>query len=159
MLGLKLIHVSKRGPWWPMQLIYLYSSGLLHWYWDNRVIVPMEVEISWGIWVTWFDIWYDDVIKWKHFPRNWSFVREIHRSSVNFPHKGQWRGALMFSLICTWINGWINNGEAGDLTRHRAYYDVTVMITTKHNKYEPCAYVSVVYCISVSIAVWWNTTR
>ena len=41
--------------------------------------------------------------------------------------KGQWHGALMFSLICVWINGWVNNGEAGDLRRHRAHYDVTVM--------------------------------
>ena len=48
---------------------------------------------------------HDDVIKWKHFPRYWPFVREIHRSPVNSPHKGQWRGALMFSLICAWING------------------------------------------------------
>ena len=46
---------------------------------------------------------------------------------VNSPHKGQWRGALMFSLICTRINGWVNNGEAGDLRRNRADYDVTVM--------------------------------
>ena len=43
---------------------------------------------------------HDDVIKWKHFPRNWPFVRGIHRSPVNSPHKGQWRRALMFSLIC-----------------------------------------------------------
>ena len=41
-------------------------------------------------------IWHDDVIKWKHFPRKWPFVRGIHRSPVNSPHKGQWRGALMF---------------------------------------------------------------
>ena len=33
----------------------------------------------------------------------------------------------MFSLICTWINGWVNNREAGDLTRFRAHYDVRVM--------------------------------
>ena len=51
----------------------------------------------------------------------------IHRSLVNSPHKGQWRGALMFSLISTRINGWGNNDEAGDLRRHRAHYDVTVM--------------------------------
>ena len=44
------------------------------------------------------------------------------------PHKGQWRRALMLSLICVWINGWVNNGEAGDLRRHRAHYDVTVMV-------------------------------
>ena len=41
--------------------------------------------------------------------------------------KGHWGGALMFSLICAWINGWINNHEAGDLRRHRAHYDVIVM--------------------------------
>ena len=44
-----------------------------------------------------------------------------------FPAKGQWRGALMFSLIYAWINGWVNNAEAGDLRNHRAHYDVTVM--------------------------------
>ena len=46
---------------------------------------------------------------------------------VNSPHKGQWRGALMFSLISAWIDGWVNNGEAGDLRRHLAHYDVIVM--------------------------------
>ena len=70
---------------------------------------------------------HDDVIKWKHFPRYWPFVRGNHRSPVNYPHKGQWRGALMFSLICVWINGWVNNREAGDLRRYRAHYDVIVM--------------------------------
>ena len=70
---------------------------------------------------------HDDVIKWKHFPRHWPFVRGIHRSPVNSPHKGQWRGALVFSLICVWINDWVNNGEAGDLRRYRIHYDVTVM--------------------------------
>ena len=71
---------------------------------------------------------HDYVIKWKHFPRYWPFVRGIHRSPVNSPHKGQWHGALMFSLICAWINGWINNREAGDLRRQRAHYDITVML-------------------------------
>ena len=70
---------------------------------------------------------HDDVIKWKHFPRYWPFVRGIHRSPLNSPQKGQWRGALMFSLICARINGWSNNGEAGDLRRNRAHYDVIVM--------------------------------
>ena len=44
-----------------------------------------------------------------------------------FPRKDQWRGTLMFSLICAWINGWVNNREAGDLRRHRGHYDVSVM--------------------------------
>ena len=45
-------------------------------------------------------VWKYDVIKWKHFPRYRPFVRGIHRSPVNSPHKGQWRGSLVFSLMC-----------------------------------------------------------
>ena len=74
------------------------------------------------------ELLHDDVIKWKHFPPYWPFVRGIHRSPVNSPHKGQWRGALMFSLICVWINGWANSREASDMRRYRAHYDVTVMV-------------------------------
>ena len=69
---------------------------------------------------------------WRHqmetFPRYCPFVREIHRSPVNFPHKGQWRGVLMSALICIWINGWVNNCEAGDFRRYRAHYGVIVMV-------------------------------
>ena len=71
---------------------------------------------------------HDDVIKWKHFPHYWPFVRGIHRSPVNSLHKGQWRGALMFSLIGAWINGWVNNRETDDLRRRRAHYDAIVML-------------------------------
>ena len=68
-----------------------------------------------------------DVIKWRHFQRSCPFVRGIHRSPVISPHKGQWRRALTFSLIYAWTNSWVNNRDAGDLKRHRAHYDVTVM--------------------------------
>ena len=70
---------------------------------------------------------HDDVIKWTHFPRYWPFVQGIHRSPVNSHHKGQLCRALMFSLICAWMNGWVNNREAGKLRCHRAHYDVTVI--------------------------------
>ena len=83
---------------------------------------------------------YHDVMKWKHFPRYWQFVRRIHRSPVNSPHKGQWRGALIFSLFYVWINGSVNNREAGDLRRHRAHYDAIVMPTCFQNHWQflPC---------------------
>ena len=79
-----------------------------------------------------FGVFHDDVIEWKHFPRYWPLVRGIHRSPVNSPHKGQWRGALMFSLICVWINGWVNNGDAGDLRRYRVHYSVIVILWWLH---------------------------
>ena len=77
---------------------------------------------------------HDDVIKWKHFPRYWTFVRGIHRSPVNSPHKRQWRETLMFSMICACINDQVNNREAGDLRRYCAHYDVTVMQFTYNHK-------------------------
>ena len=84
--------------WFGNGLFYSYSSGVLSW-WRHR----MEI-----------------------FPALLALCAEIHRWPVNSPHKGQWRGALMFSLICAW-NGWINKREAGDWRRHRAHCDVTVM--------------------------------
>ena len=70
---------------------------------------------------------HDNFIRWGHFPRYWPFVRGIHRSPIDSPHKGQWRGALILPLICVLINGWANNREAGDFRRHRAHYDVIVI--------------------------------
>ena len=78
---------------------------------------------------------HNDVIKWKHFPHYWPFRREIHRSPVNSLHKGQWSGALMFSLICAWTNSWANHQDPGDLRRHRACYDVIVMKYNTHIAY------------------------
>ena len=91
---------------------------------------------------------HDDVIKWKHFPRNWPFVREIHRSPVNFPYKGQWRGALMFSLIYAWMNDWVNNREAGDLRRQHGHYDVIVMACLPG-----CSAVWLSLCLFLSLSV------
>ena len=82
---------------------------------------------TWCIQAIWFHIIHDHVIKWKHFLRYWSFVRGIHRSPVNSPHKGQWCRALMFSLICAWINAWVKNREPGDLRRHHTHYGIIVM--------------------------------
>ena len=80
---------------------------------------------------------YDDVIKWKHFPRYWPSVRGIHRLPADSPHKGQWDGALIFSLICAWRNDWANNRDVGILRRHRAHYDVTVMLQIHNINHVP----------------------
>ena len=69
---------------------------------------------------------------WRHQMETFSALLALCAGNspgpVNSPHKGQWCGALMFSLICAWINGWVNNRKAGDLRRHRAHYAVTVMV-------------------------------
>ena len=63
------------------------------------------------------DTTHDDVIKWKYF----------RVTGPLSPHKGQWRGALMFSLIYAWTNGWVNSRDAGNLRHNSAQYDVSVM--------------------------------
>ena len=83
---------------------------------------------------------HEDVIKWKHCLRYWPFVQGIPRWPVNSPQKGQRRGTLIFSLICAWISGWINNREACDLRHHRAHYDVIVIeirVCKQHRRCHP----------------------
>ena len=76
--------------------------------WANEVILPR------------FEF-HGDVIKWKHFPCYWPFVRGIHRSPVDSLHKSQWHGDIMFSVMCVSTNGRTNNGGAHDLRRHRVH--------------------------------------
>ena len=62
---------------------------------------------------------------WRHQMKTFSAGNSLVISE--FLHKGQRRGNFMFSLICAWTYGWINNPGASDLMRHRAHYDVTAM--------------------------------
>ena len=83
------------------------------------------------------------------------FVRGIHRkkfpvnSPHNSPHKGQWRGTLMICFICAWIN----NGEAADLRRHHAQYDVTVMLSPIADRFCCCFHLNTITffaCLGIS---------
>ena len=114
----------------PARARYTMSFVISKFVWCYIFVIAIQFSVSHstGLCYIWSRLYclaycmsqcHDDVIKWKHFPRHWPFVRGIH--------KGQWRGALMFSLICAWINDWVNKREAGDLRRHRVHHDVTVM--------------------------------
>ena len=95
----------------------------------------------WNIrWHSIADIWlyhkgelstHDDVIKWKHFPRHWPFVRGIRRSPL-------------------WINGWVNDREAGDLKRYRTHYDVTAMSFIKPSDKYQCWVIETEWSIVIS---------
>ena len=58
--------------------------------------------------------------------------------TVNSPHKGQWHGALMFSLICAWIDGCVNSHKAGDLRRHHTHFDTIVMYSIIFTMSQTC---------------------
>ena len=92
---------------------------------------------------SWLFTWYWQIAWWRHQMETFSALLAncAGNSPVSKCHKGQWRRALMFSLICVWINGWVNNGETGDLRRYRAHYDVTVMVRSPQfqiSKLEGC---------------------
>ena len=113
---------------WPLIGLRLCCWPIRSQIWNFMLInIGFNMEIS-----LWYrpgkNGWRDDVIKWNHLPRYWPFVREF--TGHRWIPLTKWRGALMFSLICAWINGWVNNREAGDLRRHCAPYDVTVMRKT-----------------------------
>ena len=136
MLKISILDVSLKNTYSRLHRHLSEANELLRWKelnyaWNMKFPelfskLPFELSVSWYKLIK-MSCGPDDAIKWKHFPRYWPFVRGIHRSPVNSPHKGQWRGALMFSLIWSWTSDWVNNGEAGDLRRHRVHYDVIVM--------------------------------
>ena len=76
---------------------------------------------------------HDDVIKWKHFPCHWPFVRRIHRSPVNSPHKRQVTRSFDVFFHLRLNKRLINTREAGDLRRYHAHYDVIVMISSQRD--------------------------
>ena len=91
---------------------------------------------------------HDDVIQRKHFSRYWPIVRGIHRSSVNSPHKGRWRGLWCFLSS---EPGRVNNRKSGDLRCHRAHYEVIVMrLLTIHN------HTIYIQCIVFHLLPFWN---
>ena len=47
----------------------------------------------------------------------------------DFPAQRPMTRSFYASLICAWINGWVNNREGGDFRRHCAQYDITVLTT------------------------------
>ena len=112
---------------------YMYIVGLYRWnisVFMRKIGLDRSNIINWlnsyilqFIWprIVSFIVCHDDFIKWTHFPPYCPFAGNSPATG-EFPTQGQWRGAFMFSLICTWMNGWENNREAGDLIRHRAHY-------------------------------------
>ena len=74
----------------------------------------------------WFMSW------WRHQMETLSALLAICAGNSSHPKASH--GALMFSLICAWINGWVSNGEASDLIRHHAHYDVPVISHPKSNQ-------------------------
>ena len=102
------------------QYLFVYSLRY-HFQWNELTFC---FRFKYFVTVLYYIIAGNDIINWNYFPCYWPFVRGIQRSTVDSPHKGQWRGALMLTLICAWAK----NRDVGDLKRHRGHYDVTVLI-------------------------------
>ena len=101
----RLIHTSswriaERNHFWPLaRLNFDWFTFICFHSIQCIAISEQSFNCRFSSSVSCCNITHDDVIKWKHFPRYWTFERGIHLPPVHSPHKGQWRGALMFSLI------------------------------------------------------------
>ena len=117
MLELKLNHVIKRGHW-TLEPLQVHRTHAISPPYDNDVSRSVRIRKE----PTYCS-------PNQCYTMMTSSNGKIFRVTVagEFPSKGKWRGALMISLICAWINGWVNKREAGDLRRYLAHHDVTVM--------------------------------
>ena len=125
--------------WWHIcqNKILIFWTDTVMMYWQTCTFKCGTYKDRWGIkcgnidLVMYCTIWLCSEFSswWRHQMETFSALLAIcvHRSPMNSSHKGQWPRALMFSLICAQISGWVNNRQAVDLRRHRAHYDVTVM--------------------------------
>ena len=129
----------------------------------NYMIVKTFLRLSCGFPVT--EILVGKTAKpwwWKHFCVTGPLWGEsIGLRRVDSPHKCQWRGGSMFSLIYAWTNDWASNRDAGDLRRYRAHHDVTVVASQEICKQiaRSCVFMSlrtqqVVYDKNVVLPVW-----
>ena len=110
MLGLQPNHVSKRGHWNPTWDRFVYTNTMS----------------CFQIILTSFTTW------WRHQMETSSALLTLCAGNspvtVEFPLTKTSHAELWCFFIFAWINSWINNREAGDLRRHRAHYDVIVLI-------------------------------
>ena len=86
----------------------------------SRAIVPV---VKFSFWLRFHNTW------WRHQMETFSALLAI--CAGNSPVTGEFPSqrpvTRMFSLICAWINDWVNNHETGDLRHHGAHYDIIVM--------------------------------
>ena len=107
--------------------VFLFSSDFLATWAFIQSSMWCSTSVRWYPWIR--------THGWRWIPGwlNWRWREEVGTCPWVSTRKtltlilGQWRGALMFSLVCAWTNGLVNNHDAGDLRRHRSNYDVSVM--------------------------------
>ena len=106
-------HKITSSPYSMEYSIYIYHSYLY---------LGVEILASWK---TFHYTW------WRHQMETFSALLAICAGnspvSGEFPSQRPVTRSFDFFLICTWINGWVNNRKAGDLRCHRVHYDVSVM--------------------------------
>ena len=135
MYGMRSFDCSLNIHVWNLSRNFWYTYHFIHETFDTRIILYTKLLIRVSFYTR--NFWYayrfiHETFDTRMFSNMKLFIRGTFGAFCPlWPtiHKGQWRGALMFSLICAWINVWVNNGEAGDLRRHCAHYDVIVMVT------------------------------
>ena len=98
---------------------------------DNGLVPDRQQTIIWtnnglDYWRIYASFGLNELTWQRHQMETFSTLLAICEGNY-WPLWGQWCGALMFSLIYIWTNGWASNGGAGDLRCHHTHYDITVI--------------------------------
>ena len=108
---------------------------------------------------------HDDVMTWEGFPHYWPFSWWRHQMETFSASLAICAGNSWFTMICARINGWVNNGEAGDLRRHCTHYDVVVMckgnpmVTSHGSTYQSAPLIVIIMATMVALRCSWCQLR
>ena len=105
------------------------------WYW--HIMITYDVSCKYVCGFVLCFVWiHDDVVRWKHFPRYWPFVRGIHQWPANSPHKVRWYGALRFLMLFVLFFYLHLNKRLSKLSRRRWLETPSRSLWHHFNKYE-----------------------
>ena len=94
----------------------LVLANRKEWHRSSELLDPLREESSGGRSILLAPSYMRQELAWLRHQME-TFSPLLAHCAGNSPAPGQWRGALVFSFICVWIDSWVNNREAGDLRR------------------------------------------
>ena len=123
--------------WYESAKLLFEADCYCRWYFPSRIFKSLQItmEIIRDV-INWIDSdsfgGGESKTWWRHQMETFSALLALCAGNSpvtgEFPAQRPVTRSFDISLICAWINGWVNNREAGDFRRHRAHYDVVVMI-------------------------------
>ena len=126
-------HAIIYGYKWYIYHIKTHKKGIMMSWYETLSSLPALDNVVLGLLTKIITRMYNRNIQtwWRHQMKTFSASPALYTGNSpatgEFPAQRPVTQSFGVFLICSWLNAWVNNGEAGHLRRHRAHHDVTVM--------------------------------